>query len=104
MPKLLCDVRNCSYNKEEHCTLTYIKVDGDTATNVESTCCASFDPTAYAANNCSHEVQAEVDIKCSVGGCLFNDGCHCKAEDMKISGATTASCSHDTQCASFWSK
>lgn len=104
MPNLLCDVRNCSYNKEEHCTLSHIKVDGDTATNVESTCCSSFDPTEYAASNCSHEVKEDVDVKCSAGNCLFNNECNCKALDIKISGPSTTSCSHDTQCASFWSK
>ena len=104
MPKLLCDVRNCSHNKEEYCTLDCIEVDGDTATNVESTCCANFDASEYAASNCVHEMQDEVDVRCRVGACIFNDGCHCKAIDIKISGASTASCSHDTQCASFWSK
>lgn len=104
MPNLSCDVRNCSYNKDEMCSLNYIKVDGDDATNVEDTCCTNFDSSEYAASNSEHHVQCKVDIKCSAAGCVYNKDEECTAPEIKMSGATTASCSHDTQCASFWCK
>lgn len=104
MPKLTCDVKNCSHNKDNLCCLNLIAVDGPGATNVESTCCADFTASEYTASNCSHDPQYEVDIKCKVSGCLFNDHHKCNAVNVTMSGASTASCSHDTQCGSFWSK
>lgn len=104
MPKLTCDVRNCSHNKDNLCCMNLIAVDGAGATNVESTCCADFTASEYTASNCSHDQQYEVDIKCNVSGCLFNDHHKCNAVNVTMSGASTASCSHDTQCGSFWSK
>ncbi|MGL4345026.1 MAG: DUF1540 domain-containing protein [Cellulosilyticaceae bacterium] len=104
MPKLTCDVRNCSHNKDNLCCLSLIEVDGPQATNVESTCCSYFGSSEYTSSNCSHDPQYEVDIACKATGCLFNDHCKCNAVNVGISGASTASCSHDTQCGSFWSK
>lgn len=104
MPKLTCDVRNCSYNKDDMCSLHYIKVDGNSATNVEDTCCSDFDSSEYAASNSEHQAQDIVAIKCSAAGCIYNKAHECSAREIKMSGATTASCSHDTQCATFWCK
>lgn len=102
MPKLRCSVRNCSHNKDDYCSLGYIEVDGTRATNVESTCCANFDGTEYTASNEVHECQLDVEIKCSAAACLYNRDARCTAHAVNMSGATTATCSHDTQCGSFW--
>lgn len=104
MPKLICDVRNCSNNKENYCTLTGIQVDGTGATNVEGTCCADFTGSEYAASNQTHQVQTAVDIECTAGGCIYNACKKCTASEVAMSGASTATCSHDTQCGSFWCK
>lgn len=104
MPKLICDVRNCSHNKEDHCTLTYIQVDGGESTNVEDTCCSNFISSSYEANNVAHNVQKEVDVKCTAAACIHNFETECKAGQVAMSGASTASCSHDTQCGSFCCK
>ncbi len=103
MPSLRCSVRNCSHNKEDYCTMAYIEVGGEQATNAGQTCCANFDSTEYAASNTSHECQTELDIKCLAHGCLYNRDMHCTANTVAMSGATTASCIDDTQCSSFWS-
>lgn len=102
MPKLRCCVRNCSYNKEDYCSLNYIEIDGNQATNDAGTCCTYFDSSAYAASNMHHDIQPEVSIKCSAAGCIHNRDAHCGAQAVNIAGATTANNSHDTKCANFW--
>lgn len=103
MPKLRCTVDNCSYNKEAYCTLNLIQIDGNEegATNVEDTCCSNFDASEYTLSNQEHVVQAEVDIRCSAKNCIFNFHTLCSAEEVGIAGASTCTCSHDTQCGTF---
>ncbi|MEG0319352.1 MAG: DUF1540 domain-containing protein [Niameybacter sp.] len=103
MPKLRCTVDNCSYNKEEYCTLNYILVDGDgqVATNVEDTCCTNFDASEYTLSNQEHMAQAVVDIKCTADHCIFNEDNVCEAEEVGMAGASTCTCSQDTQCGTF---
>ena len=42
MPTLKCNVKNCSYNEAHYCSLDYIHVGQENATNREGTCCESF--------------------------------------------------------------
>lgn len=104
MPKLRCDVRNCSHNKEHYCCLSAISVDGTSATNVEDTCCSNFTGDEYVASNCEHRIDEIVEIECSAAGCIYNQNHACTAKEVEVSGASTACCSHDTQCGTFWCK
>lgn len=103
MPELRCTVDNCSYNKEQYCTLNAILVDGNGkgATNVEDTCCSNFDASEYTLSNKEHVTQAEVDVKCTADNCIFNHDTICNADEIGIAGASTCTCSHDTQCGTF---
>lgn len=101
MTTLKCDVRNCSHNQDDYCCLTAIEIDGNGATNVEDTCCSNFISTEYEMSNCTHDKQEALKINCSAAGCIYNQNRKCTADMVLVSGASTACCSHDTQCGTF---
>ena len=107
MPTLKCDVKNCSYNESNYCSLDYIHVGKKSATNREGTQCESFNEQEYVASNCAKEPEEVVQIKCSALPCIYNDNvaCKCMAENVAISSTTTA-CTNceDTLCGAFISR
>lgn len=105
MPSLICDVKNCSYNEENYCCLSAIRVGKEYASNNIETCCESFNESAYTASNCAKEQQALVAINCSAVHCVHNIGHTCMAECVPIAATSTACChAEDTLCGAFVSK
>ena len=105
MPTLKCDVKNCSYNECNYCSLDYIHVGKEGATNKEATCCESFNEGEYVASNCAKEPEEVVQIKCSATQCVYNANEECRAEYVPISNTSTACCAReDTLCEAFISR
>lgn len=105
MPTLKCDVKNCSYNECQYCSLDYIHVGDKSATNKEATCCESFNEGEYVASNCAKEPEEVVQINCSAAQCIHNAEHKCMAEYVAISSTSTACCvCEDTLCDAFVSR
>lgn len=101
MPKLKCEVKNCSFNDSYYCTLSQIKVGETSATNSVETCCESFSESEYIASNCATCPEEVVHVKCDAVECIHNYSHECMASGIEISGAHTACAVEDTQCNTF---
>lgn len=101
MAYLKCSVRNCSYNKEELCTLTAIEIGHFESTNAVETCCESFAEGEYIASNVAKEEQEQVDITCHAVECVYNNNRVCHAIDVEVGGVSTVCDYEDTQCNTF---
>lgn len=104
MTNLNCTVANCYYNKEKHCCLNGINVDGSTAEEKRATECGSFREQATEGfiNGCSCDMdpKKKIDIDCKAEKCTYNADMRCTAAHVDIQGSNAKSCT-ETMCASF---
>lgn len=102
MTKLGCNVKSCTNNKDNCCCLSSIKVEGDTACNCDSTCCASYEE-ANGATNSTNSPNLSLSIACDACNCIYNTDKHCNADHVDISGIRATE-SDETVCATFCCK
>lgn len=101
MTYLDCTVTGCAYNEDKCCCKGDIKVEGDGAKRTEETCCGSFlERGETKSSNTAKRVSKEIDVKCEVCSCEFNEDCKCSAEHIGIAGGDACVCG-ETECASF---
>lgn len=106
MPKISCNVTNCSHNKNEVCYANRINVSGGNAENSRQTCCASFlDSSHYSTltNNTNDYGNECTAIVCNVHSCTFNDNENCYAGSIAVSG-NKANIYEETKCSTFREK
>ena len=102
MAKLKCEAVNCIHNDKPYCCISHICVGGAEAEQETQTCCDDFrDKKANAVNGCcdSHR-NPSVDIDCKAVKCVYNEDCHCHADDVKICGSGACVCD-ETCCGTF---
>ena len=102
MPKLVCSVENCTYNKDYLCSLNAIHVSGANAVESHSTSCRSFVDHRDSFSSCSHcgTPSGNVDIECEAEKCQHNKQCHCHADGIDVCGCGSHT-SKGTECATF---
>lgn len=104
MPVLNCNVTTCYYNKENHCCLEHIRVDGPEAVNAKGTECASFRELAFETSrnecSCTSAPETRLSVSCEATKCTFNRNHVCSAEHIGIAG-NGAKHAAGTCCASF---
>lgn len=91
MKNLKCNAEKCVYNKHRECYAGKINVDGDTATTVANTYCATFrenEVPSFSSNagHCCHEEHAvgTAEIKCEAVNCVYNEQKLCHAPAVQI--------------------
>lgn len=104
MADLLCNARNCGYNRDEYCCKGDIMVGGKHAKNEDDTCCESFIARRGESitSACSHPSRM-ISIDCEVSQCLYNNNYKCIAEHVDIRGMDALD-SDSTVCATFKQK
>lgn len=104
MTKLNCSVVNCIYNEDNLCTKGDIMVEGKAATTKNDTSCSSF-KEAKNGCGCNHagNPKEEIKVDCHAVNCIFNEDCHCSADQIGIAGGEASDAS-GTECASFTCK
>lgn len=101
MTNLNCGVANCSYNKNELCSLNSIDVGGNKATECEETCCKSFiEKSEGSFSNDASEASLQTEIGCKAENCEYNSNCKCHAEAINVAG-DFASSEGETCCETF---
>lgn len=101
MTNLDCSVTNCTYNKENACTLDSIRVQGANAKVTEDTCCESFvERKKGCMCNAVETAKKPTDVICEATSCIYNEECRCDAEHIGIAGRDACCCTQ-TECASF---
>lgn len=102
MTNLKCSVENCLYNADHLCSLNEIDVNGPDAHHSEATCCHSFRDGEGKVSNSEALANAklETSIKCSAENCVYNEECHCYADDVDICGCGAKKTEH-TECDTF---
>ncbi len=103
MPNLNCSVHNCSYNRDNNCSLAAIHVGGQEATRPQLTCCENFISTEYTNSNEVHQPYPQVDIECKAVDCIYNYEKRCAAKEVQIGGKEACS-TQDTDCVTFCSR
>lgn len=105
MPLLDCSVHKCAYNKDCLCSKHEIKVDGETATTSDKTCCQSFKEANCnnATNSTSNIASRSTGVACDAVKCLYNDNHYCSANQIGIVGANATN-AESTECATFKAK
>ena len=100
MTDLKCNVKSCTHNADNYCSLENIKVDGCNARNCTETCCDSFLACRECSTNMADSPNMRLNINCSAKNCMYNLNSSCTAEHVDISGirATEAK---ETVCATF---
>ena len=104
MTKLICNVKNCYYNKDARCCRDGIQVQGHDATIEDATFCSSFkEKLDHATSKVQHTSSAperSLDVNCNVVKCIFNDNEKCHASKIGIEGHGAK---HESQtiCGSF---
>ncbi len=101
MTKLECSVTSCIHNADQRCCKQAIIVDGQTAREKEETCCGSFDENREGSfKNVFKTPESRLEIDCEAVNCIYNEGRHCVADQIGISG-DGAKKAEQTLCATF---
>ena len=80
MVTLKCDVRTCTYNKENCCCKGDISVGGKSACDCSQTCCDSFKEAKGDQYLSALEHPSKmIDIDCEAVKCIYNSDYKCKA-------------------------
>lgn len=109
MPTIICEVKNCHYNKDGGCRLEGVKVEGENATVYEQTMCASFCngddncPVNSASCGCQDCACSFSDVECTAENCVYNSKGYCDADKINV-GCTDSSTCRDTECKTFEEK
>lgn len=100
MPKLVCSVETCKYQKSGLCSASSIDVDNSDIT-INETMCSTYQCTEYNINKSSHHATNEIDVQCSVEDCVHNNNHLCNARAIKIGGLVNTIICDGTECESF---
>ena len=101
MVTLKCDVRTCTYNKENCCCKGDISVGGKSACDCSQTCCDSFKEAKGDQYLSALEHPSKmIDIDCEAVKCIYNSDYKCNADNVKIGGRNACDC-QQTSCATF---
>lgn len=89
MPKIKCDVGECTYNYERQCTRKNIDVEGVTSTKKCQTYCESFLPKSdmtmnYEFASFDGKVHGISDVYCDAVCCVYEKGQKCYADQIYI--------------------
>ena len=85
MVTLKCDVRTCTYNKENCCCKGDISVGGKSACDCSQTCCDSFKEAKGDQYLSALEHPSKmIDIDCEAVKCIYNSDYKCNADNVKI--------------------
>ncbi|SCH60965.1 DUF1540 domain-containing protein [Romboutsia sp. 1001713B170207_170306_H8] len=86
---LNCQAYNCTFNKNNNCHASHIKVEGFDATITPETYCNSFkDKNTYNFSNYSTDttnLTNTQNISCSASNCTYNVSGSCNASHVDIS-------------------
>lgn len=102
MPKINCDVCNCSHNKDGVCFSNRIDIGGMNSSTSNDTCCGAFlDRLNYSdlTNNTNSEGPCDC-LVCKVNNCAYNENTLCTLSSINVSGSDVKIYS-ETNCASF---
>lgn len=105
MANLKCDAKNCIHNDDCYCCISHICVGGARAQSEEETCCDYFKEKSDTAVNqgcgcVDKEKNPVVDIDCKAEQCVYNEDCHCHADEVCICGSSACDC-EETCCGTF---
>ena len=100
MTKLDCTVTNCLHNADNCCCKQAIIVDGHGAHDCSETCCGFDENKEGAFKNVFKTPESRLEIDCEAINCIYNEGRHCQAEHINVSGDGASRAEH-TQCATF---
>jgi hypothetical protein len=100
MTKLDCNVVNCSYNEDNCCKRTDIRVEGSLAKTPSETSCGSFAPRGCGCANSAGTAEKNTQVACDACECKFNRSRECSASHIGIAGGHADS-SRETECGSF---
>lgn len=89
MPKIICDVKECTYNYEKKCTRRNIDVEGVTSTHKCQTYCESFVPKSdmtmnYEFASFDGKKDGDSDVYCDAVCCVYEKGQKCYADRINI--------------------
>lgn len=102
MTNLRCEAKNCIHNDKPYCCISHICVGGSQAKCDVETCCDDFREKRDNAVNscCDTKKNPQIDIDCKAVNCVYNENCHCHAEDVNICGSDACVCD-ETCCGTF---
>lgn len=89
MPKLSCDVKNCTYNYNRLCTRGAIDVEGPTSRRKKETSCLSFvsrdiETFNYEIARFGLDEDGKTEIYCDAIYCVYEKGSKCHADHVNI--------------------
>ena len=102
MAELTCSVNTCASHNGGYCCRNSIKIDGHSAVMKDQTFCGSFQQKTGGAVNaaCGSTPNRHMEIRCSASHCAHNQGGHCSAENVTVSGGSVTEMT-ETICDSF---
>ena len=106
MPKIDCNVTNCSHNTEGICYANRVNIGGESAECKSETCCGSFlNKLNYSdlTNNTFSSGACDC-LVCNVDSCKYNSNSLCDLEGIQVDGEGAMSIYTDTCCRSFKGK
>lgn len=101
MPKIKCDVKNCTYNYETKCTRKNIDVESMQALVKDETYCESFVPKSnmtmnYEFASFDGKTKPSTDVYCNVVNCVYEKNQKCCADHINIQNSNIK-CKYDTE-------
>lgn len=104
MPKIKCDVKNCTYNYDTKCTRKNIDVESMQALIKDETYCESFVPKSnmtmnYEFASFDSKITPSSDVYCNVVNCVYEKNQKCYADHINIKNSNIQ-CKYDTEFAS----
>ena len=105
MTNLSCNASTCTHNADKCCCLSGIDVKGANACTCDETCCGSFDNKKEngSARNAAASPKLNLTIQCAAHNCVYNEDCHCHADEVCICGSAACDC-EETCCGTFKAK
>ena len=106
MPKIKCDVKNCTYNYETKCTRRNIDVESMQALIKDETYCESFVPKStmtmnYEFASFDGKTKPSVDVYCNVVNCVYEKNQKCYADRVEILADNNDLNKRSTHCQTF---
>lgn len=98
MSNLHCSVNSCQNNCVGLCSLTSIRVRGDSANSSSETNCASYRAGGSASNSLTDSATPETAVACKACNCTHNEDCTCTAGSVSIENC---GCGHSAGCKTF---
>ena len=88
MPKIKCEVEQCTYNSHSTCVKNHIDVDGINSKTKKDTACSSYklrDLDSYNFEFANIDPKAQhTEVYCDVVQCVFERGQRCQADRIVI--------------------